>query len=228
MQVTMRARTACCLLATLSPPILVAQQRGPDASAALVYAAPLAALGRYVAPGYGVEAALAWGRTGTPLSWQVAMTLAGHRFAAADRADSLATLPVRVRVSTGSSHLILTGGPAVAMRRGRARATIEMGAGLAYASTTMALSGLGIDERYTRRKRYTDLTVALHAGLRLAYRVSSSVRLTGAVTHTTLGPTRYGLDPGIRVGVISGPYWQPTRQWAQVLAVQLGAALGRP
>jgi hypothetical protein len=225
---TMHARTACCLLAALAPPALLAQSHGPDPSADLVYAAPLMTLGRYVAPGYGVEAALTWRRTGAPCSVRVAATYVVHRFAAADGQDSLTTLPVRVLVSTGSSRLMLTGGPAVQLRRGRGAATIETRAGLAYASTTMALSGLGIDERYTRRKRYTDLAVALQAGLRLAYRVSPAVHVTGALTHTTLGPTRYGLDPVIRVGVISGPYWQPTRQWAQVLTVQLGAALGRP
>jgi hypothetical protein len=221
----MRTLTVAAAVATFAP-CLGAQRGGPDPSIAITYVAPVAALGRYVTPGWGAEGALVWSRHSHPLALRVGAAYAAHRYAAADGTDSLTTLPTRVQVSTGSTRLVVTAGPALTKRLGRAGAQIHAGAGLAYASTTMGLSGLGIDERYTRRKRYTDLTVALQAGVGFTVRVSPGLDLTGTVTHTTVGPTRYGLDPVIRVGVISGPYWQPVRRWSQLVTVQLGATLG--
>lgn len=222
----MRALLAVTAAATIAP-CLGAQQGGPNPAIAVIYVAPLTSLGRYVAPGWGAEGALVWSRRGRSLAWRVGAAYAAHHYAAADGMDSLLTLTVPVQVSTASTRLVLTAGPVLEKRLGRAGGHVRASAGVAYASTTMGLTGLGIDERYTRRKRYTDLTVVLQAGVGFTFRVSPGLDLTGAVTHTTVGPTRYGLDPVIRVGVISGPYWQPVRQWSQLLTVQLGAALGR-
>lgn len=225
----MRPTTVVCLLAAaiVGLPSLAAQSRSTTVTAGIAYAAPMGALGIYMAPAWGVNGTLAWRYPTRPLGLRVDAMYLATPFRAADRRDTLLTLPASVLVSSGGSRFLLSAGPQLMLGRGAMRVTAHAAAGVVFASTVMSLDGLGTDDRYTRRKRYTDLAPALQTGAGVSLRLSRGIAVDGAVSHAILGPTNYGLDGNIRVGSISGPYWQPHKRWSQTLTARLGLLLGR-
>jgi hypothetical protein len=226
----MRSTRFVCLLtaATGLLPSLVAQARNTTVAAGLVYAAPMGALGTYLAPGWGVDGSLAWRHPARALGLRVDAMFLVSPFRAADRRDTTLTLPVSVLVNSGGARFLLSAGPELTLSGGAKRVTVHAAAGLVFASTVMSLGGLGNDDRYSRRKRYTDLAPALQTGASITLRLARSVSAGGAVSHSILGPTSYGLDGHVLVGSISGPYWQPRKRSSQILSVQLGVVLGQP
>ena len=227
----MRPTTVVCLLAAATGglPSLAAQSRSSGTvTAGIVYAAPLGALGTYLAPAWGVNGTLAWRYPARAFGLRVDAMYLATPFRAADRRDTIVTLPASVLVSSGGSRFLLSAGPQLMLGRGATRVTAHAAAGVVFASTVMSLAGLGTDDRYTRRKRYTDLAPALQTGAGVSLRLARGIAVDGAVSHAILGPTNYGLDGHIRVGSISGPYWQPRKRWSQILSARLGVLLGQP
>lgn len=226
----MRPTTVVCLLAAATGglPSLAAQSRSSGTvTAGIVYAAPLGALGTYLAPAWGVNGTLAWRYPTRAFGLRVDAMYLATPFRAADRRDTIVTLPASVLVSSGGSRLLLSAGPQIMLGRGATRVTAHAAAGVVFASTVMSLAGLGTDDRYTRRKRYTNLAPELQTGAGVSLRLARGIAVDGAVSHAILGPTNYGLDGHIRVGSISGPYWQPRKLWSQILSARLGALLGQ-
>ncbi len=226
----MRPTPVVCLLvaATVRLPSLAAQSRSGTVTAGIVYAAPLGALGTYLAPAWGVDGTLAWRYPTRALGLRVDAMFLASPFRAADRRDTTPTLPVSVLLNSGGSRFLLSVGPQLMLGRGATRVTAHAAAGVVLASTVMSLAGLGTDDRYTRRKRFTDLAPALQTGAGVSLRLARGITVDGAVAHAILGPTSYGLDGHIRVGSISGPYWQPRKRWSQILSARLGVVLGKP
>ena len=226
----MRPATVVCLLTAAIGrlPSLAAQSRSGTVTAGIVYAAPMGALGTYLAPAWGVNGTLAWRYPTRALGLRVDAMFLASPFRAADRRDTLLTLPASVLVSSGGSRFLLSAGPQLMLGRGAVRVTGHVAAGVVLASTVMSLDGLGTDDRYTRRKRYTDLAPTLQTGAGVSLRVSRGITVDGGVSHDILGPTSYGLDGHVLVGSISGPYWQPRKRWSRILSARLGVLLGRP
>jgi hypothetical protein len=225
----MRPVSVVCLLVAATGGLhsLAAQSRSATVTAGIAYAAPIGALGTYLAPAWGVNGTLAWRYPTRALGLRVDAMYLASPFRAADRRDTLLTLPASVLVSSGGSRFLLSAGPQLMLGRGARRVTAHAAAGVAFASTVMSLAGLGTDDRYTRRKRYTDLAPALQTGAGVSLRLARGIAVDGAVSHAILGPTNYGLDGHIRVGSISGPYWQPRKRWSHILSARLGVLLGQ-
>ena len=155
------------------------------------------------------------------------MSYVSFPFAPADHADLRTTAQVPVLVSTGGSRLALSAGPVLVFPLGPVRASLNAAVGAAGAFTTMSLSGLGSDDRYNRPKRFSDLAPVFQVGVGAGMRIARGVQLELAAAFGAVGPTSYGLGDRIRVGVISGPYWGPRKQWSEFASYRLGVVFGQ-
>lgn len=86
-------------------------------------------------------------------------------FGPADHLDHPAPSFVGVTANSGSTRLTLLAGPELGVKLGTVRASLHALAGPVGAFTVMSLDGFGTDERYSQRKRYSDLAVQAQAGL---------------------------------------------------------------
>jgi hypothetical protein len=128
--------------------------------------------------------------------------------------------------ATGTTRLTLLAGPELVLTFGAARASLHALAGPVGAFTVMSLDGLGTDERYSQRKRYSDLAAQAQTGLGVGVSLGRTVAVDFLATYGILTPTSYGLRDEIKVGVISGPYWGPERHWSQFASYRLQIAIG--
>jgi hypothetical protein len=218
-------RRGAVVFATLSAPFALAAQ-GMTLTAGPVRVAPTGALAHYVAAGWGGAGSLSWREPERHIGLRVEATYVDLPFGPADHFDHPAPSQVPVLVSSGSTRLTLLAGPELAMRLGPMRANLHVLAGPAGAFTTMSLAGLGTDDRYSRRKRFSDLAGAAQAGLGVGVSLAHGVALELSVAYGVLSPTSYGLKNQINVGVISGPYWSPQRRWSQFASSSVGVVFG--
>lgn len=211
-----------CLLA--APALLGAQGRVASFGPSRVY--PVGGLSHYVSPGWGATGAVSWlGRHG-PLGLRLEVSYVSFPFGPADHADLQTTAQVPVVVNTGGSRLAISAGPELAFRLGPVRASLRADAGAVGAFTTMTLTGLGSDDRYNRPKRFSDFAPVFQAGVGAGIRVARGLQVELAAVFGAVGPTSYGLSDRIRVGVISGPYWGPRKQWSEFVSYRLGIVFG--
>lgn len=208
-----------------APALLGAQARvvsfGP------LYVQPVGGLSHYVSPGWGAMGAVTWLRNSGPLGLRLEVSYVSFPFGPADHADLRTTAQVPVLLSTGGSRLTLSAGPELAFRVGPVRTSLNAGVGAMGAFSTMTLTGLGSDDRYNRAKRYSDFAPVFQAGVGAGMRLSRGVQVEFAAAVGAVGPTSYGLGDQVRVGVISGPYWGPRKQWSEFVSYRMGVVLGQ-
>jgi hypothetical protein len=217
-------RGAVGLVMLVAPVALGAQAMA--LAAGPVRVAPTGALAHYVATGWGAGGSLSRRWPERLVGLRLEASYVSFPFGPADHSDHPAPMLVPVLVSSGSTRMTLLAGPELVTRVGPVRTHLHVLAGAAGAFTTMSLAGLGTDERYTRRKRFSDLAGAAQAGLGVEVSLARGVALELSAAYGVLSPTSYGLKNQIKVGVISGPYWEPQRRWSQFASTQLGVVLG--
>jgi len=217
-------RYAVALWALVAPCALPAQ--GTMLSAGPLRVAPTGGLAHYVAAGWGGAGSLSWRRPDHLLGLRLEASYVAFPFAPADHSDHPPPSQVAVLVSSGSTRLSVLAGPELVTRVGPIRASVHAIAGPAGAFTVMSLSGLGTDDRYSRRKRFADLAGAAQAGLGIAISLARNVAIDVSAVYGLLSPTAYGLRNQIKVGVISGPYWEPEHRWSQYSSYRLLIAIG--
>lgn len=208
-----------------APALLGAQAH--VASFGPLYVQPVGGLSHYVSPGWGASGAVTRLRHAGPLGLRLEVSYVSFPFEPADHADVRTTAQVPVLVSTGGSRLALSVGPVIAFPLGPVRTSLSAGVGAVGAFTTMSLSGLGSDDRYNRPKRFSDLAPVIQVGVGAGMRIARGVQVELAAAFGAVGPTSYGLGDRIRVGVISGPYWGPRKQWSEFASYRLAVALGQ-
>jgi hypothetical protein len=220
------ARTAAGGVSLLAAPALLGAQ-ARIASVGPLYVQPVGGLSHYVSPGWGGSGAVTWLGRSSPLGLRFEVSYVSFPFAPADHADLRTTAQVPVLVSTGGSRLALSAGPVLAFPLGPVRASLNAGVGATGAFTTMSLTGLGSDDRYSRPKRFSDLAPVFQVGVGAGVRLARGVQVELAAAFGAVGPTSYGLGDRIRVGVISGPYWGPRRQWSEFASYRLAVVFGQ-
>jgi hypothetical protein len=220
------ARTAAGRASLLAAPALLGAQ-ARVASVGPLYVQPAGGLSHYVSPGWGVSGAVTWLGRSSPLGLRLEVSYVSFPFAPADHADLRTTAQVPVLVSTGGSRLALSAGPVLAFPLGPVHASLNAGVGATGAFTTMSLTGLGSDDRYSRPKRFSDLALVFQVGVGAGVRLARGVQVELAAAFGAVGPTSYGLGDRIRVGVISGPYWGPRRQWSEFASYRLAVVFGQ-
>ena len=190
---------------------------------------PTGQLAHYVAPGWGGAGSLTWRRSEHHVGVRIEASYVDFPFGPADHSDHPAPSQVPVLLNSGSTRLTLLAGPELVTRVGPVRGRFHVLAGPTGAFTAMALAGLGTDERYSRRKRFSDLAGAVQTGVGIEVSLARGLALELSAAYGVLSPTSYGLMNQVRVGVISGPYWGPQRRWSQYVGSRLGVAfvLGR-
>jgi hypothetical protein len=208
-----------------APALLGAQAR--VASFGPLYVQPVGGLSHYVSPGWGASGAVTWLSHSGPLGLRLEVSYVSFPFGPADHADLRTTAQVPVLVSTGGSRLALSAGPVLAFPLGPVRTSLTAGVGAAGAVTTMSLTGLGNDDRYNRPKRFSDLAPVVQVGVGAGMRLARGVQVQLAAAFGAVGPTSYGLGDRIRVGVISGPYWGPRKQWSEFASYRLEVVVGQ-
>ena len=213
---------ALCVLA--SPSVLAAQ--GMTLSAGPLRVAPTGRLAHYIAAGWGGAGSLSWRAPDHLIGLRVEASYVDFPFGPADHSDHPPPGQVAVLVSSGSTRLTVLAGPEFVTRVGPVRTSVHVIAGPAGAFSVMSLSGLGTDDRYARRTRFSDLAGALQAGLGVGVSLARSVAIDFSAAYGVLSPTSYGLRNQINVGVISGPYWGPQRRWSQYASYRLLVAIG--
>jgi hypothetical protein len=217
-------RGAVVLILFVAPVVLGAQAMA--FAAGPVRVAPTGALAHYVAPGWGAAGNLLWRWPGRFVGVRLEASYVDSPFGPADHSDHPAPTQVPVLVSSGSTRITLLAGPEVVTHVGPVRAHVHVLAGPAAAFTTMSLAGLGTDDRYSRRKRFSDLAGAAQAGLGVEVSLARGVGLELSAAYGVLSPTSYGLKDQIKVGVISGPYWGPRHRWSQFASTRVGVVFG--
>jgi hypothetical protein len=218
----LRVALPVALLAT--PVVLGAQARVASFGPSRVQ--PIGGLSHYVSPGWGATGAVTWLRRSGPFGLRLEVSYVSFPFGPADHADLRTTAQVPVVVNTGGSRLALSAGPELAFRLGPVRTSVHANAGAVGAFTTMTLTGLGNDDRYNRPKRFSDFAPVFQVGAGAGMRLARGVQVEFAAAFGTVGPTSYGLGEQIRVGVISGPYWGPRKQWSEFVSYRLGVVFG--
>ena len=217
-------RYAVALCALAAPCVLPAQ--GVTLSAGPLRVAPTGRLAHYAAAGWGGAASLSWCKPDHFLGLHVEASYVDFPFRPADHSDHPPPSQVAVLVNSGSTRLVLLAGPELMTHVGPVRANVHAVAGPVGAFTVMSLSGLGTDDRYSRRKRYSDLAGAVQAGMGIGVALARNVAIDVSAAYGVLSPTSYGLRNQINVGVISGPYWGPERRWSQYASYRLLVAIG--
>ena len=195
-------------------------------SAGPLMAAPTGALRHYVAAGWGGVGSLTWRKPERRFGLRFEASYIAFPFGPADHLDHPTPSFAAVTANSGSTRLTLLAGPELAIRFGAARASLHALAGPVGAFTVMSLDGLGTDERYSQRKRYSDLAAQAQTGLGVGVSLGRTVAVDFLATYGVLTPTSYGLRDEIKVGVISGPYWGPERHWSQFASYRLQIAIG--
>lgn len=218
----LRVLAAPCTL--LAPMLLRAQTIAYTAGPLRLV--PAGRLAHYVSPGWGAAGAVTWRGASGAIGLRLEVAYASFPFAPADHFDLRTTAQVPVLLSSGGSRLTLLAGPELAVRFGSVNTSAHVGVGVAGAFSAMTLGGLGTDDRYNQLKRFSDFAPAMQGGAGVGVRVARGVRLDLAAAFGVLGPTAYGLGDRIRVGVISGPYWGPRRQWSEYSSYRVGVVVG--
>jgi hypothetical protein len=161
---------------------------------------------------------------------------AGPRLSARADAELVRFLPRTVRrryegsgppidIATGSSLVLVTAGPELRARAGRASAGVRVGVGAAAFSNRGSTSGLDSSVQTVRAATFSTLTWAAQAGLALALRLAappSAVRLEASIRLVAAGRTAFLREYNLPVGIISGLYPQPTPYAPRLGIVSLG------
>ncbi|MGH8568641.1 MAG: hypothetical protein ACREXU_11650 [Gammaproteobacteria bacterium] len=108
-------------------------------------------------------------------------------------------------MSSGGSRFLLSAGPQLMLGRGAKRVTAHAAAGVVLASTVMSLDGLGTDDRYTRRNRYTDLAPVLQTGAGLSLRLARTSPSTARWRMPSSDPRATGSTDTFGSGASPGP-----------------------
>jgi len=191
------------------------------------YAVPMSTMSGYFGGGHGIAASLRASRAGSVL--RLAADAEYLHFPEYTVYRPYNGAGPAVEITSAADIMILGVGPALALRKGRFDAGVNVGAGGAYTHSS-ARTHIGTSPQNDRANTYTTFTWQVQGGAAVGYRLgvqptAPRLELSGRVVHA--GATDFLREYNLPVGVISGLYAKPTpyEPTFAVFALSLTAAL---